>query len=80
MISLTEYIKLQNIMESEEAIKNEQDFREVAEKKFKSVFGDELDEEKMNNIINGLLNDHKELVEDGKWGELIGMLNKSFNK
>ena len=42
------------------------------------MFGDELDEEKMNQTIDGLLEDNKDLVEKGEWGELIGMLNKSF--
>ena len=41
-------------------------------------FGDELDEDKMNKTIDGLLDDNKDLVEKGEWGELIGMLNKSF--
>ena len=32
----------------------------------------------MNKTIDGLLEDNKDLVEKGEWGELIGMLNKSF--
>ena len=62
----------------EATIKSEEDFRAAAEAKFKEVFGDELDEKKMKETIDGLLNDNKELVEAGEWGELIGMLNKSF--
>lgn len=63
---------------AEESIKDEKSFRDYAENKFKEVFGDELDEKKMNDTIDGLLKDNKELVDAGKWGELVGMLNKSF--
>ncbi len=66
------------ISEAEETIKSEQDFREAAKAKFEEVFGDELDEERMNNTIDGILDDNPELVEKGEWGKLIGMLNKSF--
>lgn len=61
-----------------ESIKDEKTFRDYAENKFKEVFGDELDEKKMKDTIDGLLNDNKDLVEAGEWGELVGMLNKSF--
>lgn len=67
-----------NITEAEETIKDEKSFREAARAKFEEVFGDELDEDKMNKTIDGLLEDNKDLVEKGEWGELIGMLNKSF--
>lgn len=67
-----------NITEGKESIKDEKSFREAARAKFEEVFGDELDEEKMNKTIDGLLEDNKDLVEKGDWGELIGMLNKSF--
>lgn len=83
--SLTDYLKEslndeQNtvVKESEETIKDEKSFREAARAKFEEVFGDELDEDKMNKTIDGLLEDNKDLVEKGEWGELIGMLNKSF--
>ena len=67
-----------NITEAKETIKDEKSFREAARAKFEEVFGDELDEDKMNKTIDGLLEDNKDLVEKGEWGELIGMLNKSF--
>ena len=67
-----------NIQEANETIKDEKSFREAARAKFAEVFGDELDEDKMNKTIDGLLEDNKDLVEKGEWGELIGMLNKSF--
>lgn len=78
---LTECLKAQentNLNEGEETIKDEKSFREAARAKFEEVFGDELDEEKMNKTIDGLLEDHKDLVEKGEWGELIGILNESF--
>ena len=81
MKNLTDFINEQleevNVFESE-SIKSEADFRDYAENKFKEVFGDELDENEMNETIEGLLNDNKELVEKGEWGKLVGMLNKSF--
>lgn len=84
MRNITDFIKealdveveIANINEGEVA--SEKDFREYAENKFKKVFGDDLDEDKMNNTIEGILNDNKELVDAGEWGELVGILNKSF--
>ena len=63
---------------TEGEVKSEKDFREYAENKFKEVFGDELDEKEMNDTIDGLIDDNKELVDANEWGELVGMLNKSF--
>ena len=78
MKTLSEFLResLENICEGK--ITDEKSFREAARAKFEEVFGDELDEDRMNETIEGLLNDNKDLVEKGKWGELIGMLNKSF--
>lgn len=64
--------------EAEETIKSEKDFRAAAKAKFEEVYGDDLDEDKMKETIDGLLDDNKDLVEKGEWGQLIGMLNKSF--
>lgn len=82
MKSINEYLneQLGRLVEAEETITNEKEFREAARKKFEEVFGDELDEEKMKDTINGLLEDNPDLVEKGEWGELIGMLNKSFGR
>lgn len=63
---------------AQESIKNENDFRDYAKNKFQIVFGDKLDEKKMKDTIDGLLSDNKELVDKDDWGELVGMLNKSF--
>ena len=61
-------------------IKNEDDFRDYAENKFKEVFGDELDEDEMNETIDGIIDDNQDAIEDGDWGKLVGILNKSFTK
>ena len=66
------------VNEAEESVKSEKDFREYAENKFKEVFGDELDEKKMNETIDGILKDNKEDADKGDWGKLVGILNKSF--
>ena len=63
---------------NEGEIKSEKDFRDVAKAKFEEVYGDELDENEMNDTIEGILKDNAELVEKGDWGALIGILNKSF--
>ena len=73
----------QELTESEksdegESIASEEEFREYAKKKFEAVFGDDLDEKRMKFTIDGLLDDNKEDVEAGRWGELVGKLNKSF--
>lgn len=77
MKNISEFLK-ESLMVNEGEIKSEKDFREYAENKFKEVFGEELDENQMNETIEGLLEDNKDLVDAGEWGELVGMLNKSF--
>lgn len=78
MKDLKDFI-IESLNEGKESIKDEKSFRDAAEAKFKEVFKDELDEDKMKKTIDGLLKDNKELVEKGEWGELIGMLNASFS-
>lgn len=68
----------QEANKAEETIKDEKSFRDYAKNKFEEVFGDDLDEKKMKETIDGLLKDNKDLVDAGEWGELVGMLNKSF--
>lgn len=70
----------EQLNEGEESIKDEESFREYAEKKFEEVFGDELDEDEMNDIIDGIIDDNQDAIEEGDWGKLIGLLNKSFAK
>lgn len=79
MIDLIDFINEQ-LNEAEETIKSEKDFREVAKKKFETVFGDKLDEERMKITIDGFLKTNNKLVKDNKWGQLIGMFNASFSK
>lgn len=64
--------------EEVESIKSKKDFINYAHNKFKIVFGDKLDKERMEFTIKGILDDNKKLVDDGEWGELVGKLNKSF--
>lgn len=71
--------ELEQLQESEKSINDEKSFREYAEKKFKAVFGDKLDEQKMNDTIDGILKDNKEAADNGDWGKLVGLLNKSFS-
>ena len=79
-VFLTEQIETSKVNEGTESIKDEESFREYAEKKFKEVFGDELDEKQMKDTIDGILKDNKEDVDKGDWGKLVGVLNKSFGK
>ena len=63
---------------AEESIKDEDDFRDYAKNKFEKVFGDNVDKDKMNKIVDGILNKYTDDVENGNWGKLVGVLNKSF--
>lgn len=69
-----------NVKESNETIKDEKSFREYAEAKLKEVHGDEYDEAKAKEMIDGILEDNKELVEKGDWGALVGVLNNGVVK
>lgn len=63
---------------ADETIKDEKSFREAAKAKFEEVFGDDLDEDQMNETIDGILKKYKKDADNGDWGKLIGVLNKSF--
>lgn len=63
---------------AEESIKNEDDFRDYAENKFKKVFGDKVDKDKMNKVIDGILDEYADEAKAGDWGTIVGVLNKSF--
>jgi hypothetical protein len=80
MKHITDFINesLDNDTIMEGKVSSEKDFREYAENKFKEVFGDELDEKKMNDTIDGILNKYKDDADNGDWGKLVGVLNKSF--
>ena len=77
MKTLTNYL-YESLNEAEETIKSEKDFREWARAKFEEVFGDELDEDRMKKTVDGFLEDNKDLVDAGEWGELVGKFNESF--
>lgn len=77
--TLSAYL-LEMLNESSNSIKDEKSFREAAKAKFEKVFGDGLDEDKMNEIIDGILKEYKKDADNGDWGKLIGVLNKSFSK
>lgn len=77
---MNESLQEVNVNESEETIKDEKSFREYAEKKFEEVFGDDLDEDEMNETIDGIINDNQDAIKEGDWGKLVGILNKSFAK
>lgn len=69
-----------NVNEANETIKDEKSFREYAEAKLKEVHGEDYDEAKAKETIDGILEDNKELVEKGDWGALVGVLNKGVVK
>lgn len=75
MKGITEFL-YEALNEAEESIKNKDDFRSYAENKFKEVFGDDLDEKEMNDVIDALIKEQEENNTD--WGEIVGKLNKSF--
>ncbi len=76
-MQLNKYM-LENLFEAEESIKNEKDFRDYAKNKFKTAFGEDLDEDKMKKVVDGILKDYKADADKGDWGKLVGVLNKSF--
>ena len=78
MIDIKDYLLESLVNEEEKSIKNEDDFKKAVRAKFKKVFGDKLDEDKMNNIIDGVLKKYKKDADDGNWGKLVGVVNKSF--
>lgn len=65
---------------NEAEIKDEKTFREYAEKKLKEIHGDDYDEAKAKDMIDGILKDHKDLVDADDWGALVGILNKGVVK
>ena len=75
---ILEHIDGEPITEAEETIKDEKSFRDYAENKFKEVFGDKLDTNKMKKIIDGIIDDSKDEIDNGDWGAVVGKLNKSF--
>lgn len=77
MKNITDFIN-EALINENESIKSEEDFKNYAKNKFEKVFGDKLDEDKMNNIVDGILKKYAKDAENGDWGKLVGVLNKSF--
>lgn len=67
-----------NVTEAE--VKSEKDFREFARAMAEEAFGDKFDEDKFNETIDKFLEDHKDLVDDENWGELVGTWEQGFTK
>ena len=78
MIDIKDYLLESIVNEEEKSIKNEDDFKKAVRAKFKKVFGDKLDEDKMNSVIDGILKKYKKDADEGNWGKLVGVVNKSF--
>lgn len=77
---LNEELEAHQATLNEAEIKDEKAFREYAEKKLKEVHGDDYDESKAKEMIDGILSDNKELVDKGDWSALVGVLNKGVVK
>lgn len=78
MLNTTEEVKVDEAVVNEGEIKSEDDFRAAAKAKFEEAFGDDLDDNKMNDTIEGILNDNKDLVEAGEWESLLVFLINHF--
>lgn len=76
--SYQEELHIESINEGK--INDEKEFREYAHAKLKEAFGDDYDEAKANEMVDGILKDNKELVDKGDWGALVGVLNKGMVK
>ena len=79
-VFLTEQFETPKANVTEGEVKSEKDFREFAEKMAKEAFGDEFDEDKFKDTIDGFLKDNKDLVDEGNWAELIGKWEEGFTK
>lgn len=81
--NLKEELNINNVNEeniNEAEIKDEKALREYAHAKLKKVHGEEYDEKKADEMVDGILKDHKELVDKGDWGALVGIINKGIVK
>ncbi len=77
---LNEQFETESANITEGKVSSEKDFREFAKKMCKEAHGDDFDEDKCKETIDGFLADHKEEVEAGKWAELVGEWSKGFTK
>ena len=58
---------------NEAEVNSEEEFREYAETVLKNAFGDEYDEAKAGEVIDGIIG-----KVDGDFGEAVGMLQSSL--
>ena len=80
-VFLNEQLSLGEANVNEETeIKSEKEFRDYAKNMCKEAHGDDFDEDKCKETIDKFLEDNKELVDEEKWGEIVGMWNKGFAK
>lgn len=77
---LAEQVQNDSATVNEAEIKDEKAYREYAHAKLKEVFGDDYDETKADDMVDGILKDNKELVDKKDWGALVGILNKGVAK
>ena len=76
MKSLLETLQEALVSEKKDEITDEKSFREYARSLFEEAFGDDLDEDEMKEIVDGLIGKQKE--DDLDWGEVVGMLQQSM--
>lgn len=84
MKDITEFLNEQfeevNASVNEGKVESEKDFRDFAEKMSREAFGDDFDEDKFKETVDGFLEDNKDLVENGDWAELVGKWEEGFTK
>ena len=84
MKDITEFLNEQfeeaNASVNEGKVESEKDFRDFAEKMSREAYGDDFDEDKFKETVDGFLEDNKDLVENGDWAELVGKWEEGFTK
>lgn len=65
---------------TEGKIESEKDFREFAEKMCKEAHGDDFDEDKCKEAIDGFIEKNKDLIDENKWDEVVGKWKEGFKK
>lgn len=80
MKDITVFLTEQLQLNEEKEIKNEKEFRDYATNMCKEAHGDDFDEDKCKETIDGFLEDNKDLVEKDEWGEIVGKWNEGFTK
>lgn len=76
MRTLLESLRDALTFEGKDEITDAKSFREYARSLFDEAFGDELDVDQMNDIVDALIDKQKD--EDLDWGEVVGMLQQSM--